>query len=491
MTSAGNSEGYAYYAGGMLRQSTLGNDALSFYYASGAHPRVASMAQGATGKRSARLGAARFLCDGTEQVLCSRARIPRRHPAAGTVSAYGYDPFGAQPRHGGEATATTGFDLAQNPFQYAGEYRDPLWGGIYLRARWYHPDLPSFISRDPAQNLNRFAYAGGNPVMHIDPGGKNFLHGLERVLQGMNKKLNHGVGGCFAGFLLAPLMGPLAIAANPKAFWEGIKTNRDGMDEFLALGVASEFFGGWMDSAAVKDVLRLSRATRWGRRMFSDLVIGVGQSVAAGASRGFKQFDGHSFGMGLSMTAGVPLLWRGILGLNVPSGYRSGAKTLSILDDFHTNAADREALIFRVKEPPPASQRWLKHLPVPKDSPLGDALGLGLYHERVLAITTFTERGVQVDELFGTELFDTGLVRRHLGPQFSDAARERMVRSSFQYEYVGRVQNFDPHDFYANPRQVNLSSKDNPRAGGEPAAGGGTNTYHVLTNDCHHRAYWT
>ncbi|MCP4630031.1 MAG: hypothetical protein GY850_41960 [bacterium] len=32
-------------------------------------------------------------------------------------------------------------------FRYAGEYRDPLWGGYYLRARWYHPDLTTFIAR--------------------------------------------------------------------------------------------------------------------------------------------------------------------------------------------------------------------------------------------------------------------------------------------------------------------------------------------------------
>ena len=51
-------------------------------------------------------------------------------------------------------------------------------GLIYMRARYYSPEMKRFINADVvageisnAVTLNRFAYANGNPVSHIDPFG--------------------------------------------------------------------------------------------------------------------------------------------------------------------------------------------------------------------------------------------------------------------------------------------------------------------------------
>lgn len=483
VSQSASSPDYAYHAGGMLRQSTLGNDALSFYYGTGAHPRVINMTQSANGKRSARLGAARFLSDGTEQVLLQ----PRKDKSAvldttaGTVSPYVYDPFGAQP----ESTLATAYDLAENPFQYAGEYRDPIWGGVNLRARWYHPDMPGFISRDPAQNLNRFAYAGGNPVMNIDPGGKNFFGGLEHFLQGATAKMTHGVGGYFAGFFLAPLIGPLAIAANPKAFWDGVKTNRDQMDVFLALGVVSEIAGGLMDEAAVSDVVSASRGKRWGLRSISDFTIGGGQSIAAGVSRGHHQFNWHSFGQGLSMTFGVALFTRGVEGFNVRSGYKE--VTRSMIDDIHNNPG--ETLIFRMRASLPAQQRWISNLPIPMDSPLQDALGLGVYHEKLVAVSN-SELGLYgSDEVNTTEMLQNGMFRRPHRYAL-DKTFLKIAGSAHSLELVGRVQNFDEQVFFSNPRDLPIFHQpDNYTISRDFPIQSGTNTYRVLTNNCHYHAY--
>ncbi|HEY0302115.1 MAG TPA: RHS repeat-associated core domain-containing protein, partial [Rhizomicrobium sp.] len=66
------------------------------------------------------------------------------------------------------AAAAQQFVAARNPFAYAGEYRDPIWGGPYLRARWYQPTLPSFVSSDPlSAKVNHYGYRGGNPVMRV------------------------------------------------------------------------------------------------------------------------------------------------------------------------------------------------------------------------------------------------------------------------------------------------------------------------------------
>ena len=63
-------------------------------------------------------------------------------------------------------------------YGYNAEPTSPEGGLQYLRARWYDPSMGAFGSRDsylgdaadPA-TLNRYAYAGGNPVAACDPTG--------------------------------------------------------------------------------------------------------------------------------------------------------------------------------------------------------------------------------------------------------------------------------------------------------------------------------
>ena len=51
-------------------------------------------------------------------------------------------------------------------------------GLIYMRARYYSPELRRFVNADiipgeisQAVTLNRYAYANGNPVSNVDPFG--------------------------------------------------------------------------------------------------------------------------------------------------------------------------------------------------------------------------------------------------------------------------------------------------------------------------------
>ena len=82
-----------------------------------------------------------------------------------------YDTYGKQ-------TARTG--STDTPFRYNG--RDGVMteynGLLYMRARYYNPDMRRFISADilpggidNAVTLNRYAYANANPVTNIDPFG--------------------------------------------------------------------------------------------------------------------------------------------------------------------------------------------------------------------------------------------------------------------------------------------------------------------------------
>jgi len=81
---------------------------------------------------------------------------------------YAYDPFGV-PLVGGEV---------YNPYQFTGEAWDAEVELLYLRARYYQPEVGRFITKDPWRGdtwepgtLNRYAYVGNGPVNATDPTG--------------------------------------------------------------------------------------------------------------------------------------------------------------------------------------------------------------------------------------------------------------------------------------------------------------------------------
>ena len=83
------------------------------------------------------------------------------------VTDYDYDAFGNQKR--------TVNDF--NPFRYCGEYQDTETGLIYLRNRYYNPEIGRFINEDPVKDgVNWYSYCGGNPIAFIDS------FGLEKIV---------------------------------------------------------------------------------------------------------------------------------------------------------------------------------------------------------------------------------------------------------------------------------------------------------------------
>ncbi|WP_035740195.1 RHS repeat-associated core domain-containing protein, partial [Parafrankia elaeagni] len=61
---------------------------------------------------------------------------------------------------------------------YQGSWTDPTTGKVSAQARWYTPGTGSFASRDPmdvpftsAASINRYLYAGANPLAYNDPTG--------------------------------------------------------------------------------------------------------------------------------------------------------------------------------------------------------------------------------------------------------------------------------------------------------------------------------
>jgi len=97
---------------------------------------------------------------------------------AGTVTdRYTYDPWGNLLTH--DIVSDGGTD---QPYQYVGRlgyythYQQPDFGLLQLGVRYYDPGTGRFTSRDPigyAGGLNLYQYANGNPVMQVDPTGRN------------------------------------------------------------------------------------------------------------------------------------------------------------------------------------------------------------------------------------------------------------------------------------------------------------------------------
>lgn len=87
--------------------------------------------------------------------------------AGNIVNKYAYTPFG---------TVVGSEETVSNPFRYVGKYGviDDNNGLLYMRARYYDPEVGRFITKDPigfAGGVNLYAIVGNNPIRWVDPSG--------------------------------------------------------------------------------------------------------------------------------------------------------------------------------------------------------------------------------------------------------------------------------------------------------------------------------
>ena len=112
---------------------------------------------------------------GTEQLFISNqstgARLNVDKKGKKSANFYDYEGYGEGYEQGSSAMGAD--DSSSSDFLWNQEFRDKATGLVYLRHRFYHPDLRRFTTRDTKSLDNRYAYAVANPIAFIDPSGQS------------------------------------------------------------------------------------------------------------------------------------------------------------------------------------------------------------------------------------------------------------------------------------------------------------------------------
>jgi RHS repeat-associated protein len=95
------------------------------------------------------------------------------------VQHYVYSAFGQIASVKDQGADVTADPLFSNNYTLAGREFDTETGNIYCRARYYSPEIGRFLQQDPSPgdlsspitSVNRYIYAGNNPIMNSDPSG--------------------------------------------------------------------------------------------------------------------------------------------------------------------------------------------------------------------------------------------------------------------------------------------------------------------------------
>jgi len=161
---------YAYHPDGALAAVTSQAGGLRFFHATGAIDAVESVSPGQEADWTSFLSVAgarhAAYPDGEAPVYftsANRSTVLAR-TADGGADALAYDPFGRTTSDSSLGGSTS--------FTWNQEYNDPQSHLVYLRSRYYNPELLSFMTMDGSLQENRYAYCQGNPIDLLDPTGQ-------------------------------------------------------------------------------------------------------------------------------------------------------------------------------------------------------------------------------------------------------------------------------------------------------------------------------
>jgi RHS repeat-associated protein len=201
----------------------------------------------------------------------------------------------------GEAVTGTPYGYTETPYGFTGEPTDAN-GLLYLRARYYSPNLGVFTSLDPFEgmanrpmSLNGYLYVEGNTPNWTDPSG--YTLNEDQIIDGLAEY------SCHCGWidwdhtdnytLMVDVLENLLYAGTDSAEFWGIRTR---------LGVGGIPLVGWLvlfDDLAVVPDTEIKRRTNASPRSVEDLAI----SILMDANQAFEATQ-----FGLESVPGVSLI---------------------------------------------------------------------------------------------------------------------------------------------------------------------------------------
>ena len=90
------------------------------------------------------------------------------------IERYAYHPYGRVMILDGAGITERTASLFDNPYTFTGRRLDPETGLYYYRARYYHPTLGRFLTRDPlgyVDGAGLYEYVNAGPLERVDPLG--------------------------------------------------------------------------------------------------------------------------------------------------------------------------------------------------------------------------------------------------------------------------------------------------------------------------------
>ncbi|KAK1248030.1 hypothetical protein MKX07_000918 [Trichoderma sp. CBMAI-0711] len=219
-------------------------------------------------------------------------------------TAISYEPYGAH--------SSTCPLKPQTSFAFGQELVDALTGVVYLRSRFYQPDLRSFLSMDSQLVENRYAYCQGDPVNLFDPTGHFSLRKVLTAVVGTVAAAGVAFVTLGSAALPAALAAGAAAAGATAATATVVSTVATGMVAAAAGNVMGNLVTATLDWAAGDEW-----AYSWS---------GLGRDVLAGA-------------LGSAVTAGLGVVGGRVETALMDAGYRTGwvagaTVTTGIVADF-------------------------------------------------------------------------------------------------------------------------------------------------------------
>jgi len=188
------------------------SDGTKRWYVLGAMGYVCRIDEGANGEILAR---DYFVYDGLGscRALVSSSGV--------VVAKYDYDVYGSVRGQDGQRA---------NSFKYVAQIGHPTdeeTGSIYMRARYYDPEIGRFVSEDPGQDgSNWYIYCDNNSINSIDIDGKFVYHLIYVFLSGLvcgiiTAILHSGTGSFWSNFTRGFIVGAITAAATLFGPWAG------------------------------------------------------------------------------------------------------------------------------------------------------------------------------------------------------------------------------------------------------------------------------